>query len=258
MPPAAVPRPAAETVVCRGLAKSYAIGPAACPERRTVLRDLSLVVDRGALVAVVGGGLGARTLLRCLAGLATPDAGTITWRGSRGGRVPPPRRVLVTEDWRPSADCLTVRDVVEGAVPAGAWQADADGRVARALDAAGLAMQAGRIAAALAPAARWRVGVAAALAGGAEWLLLEPPADAVVDAAPREPGAAAGALLAARRGGATIVASLASPVALRLPGARLLLWRGGALARAGRRGVATRRRVGRGRPAPLTPPRRRS
>lgn len=241
MPPPAAPHPAAETLVCRGLAKSYAIGPAAGPERRTVLRDLSIVVDRGALVAVDGGGLGARTLLRCLAGLATPDAGAITWRGPRGDRVPPPPRALVTAEWRPSADCLTVRDVVEGAVPAGTWQAEADRGVARALEAAGLVVHAGRIAALLRPAARWRVGVAAALAGGAEWLLLEPPADAAGDVAPREPEATAAALLAARHGGATILAAVTPAVALRLPGARLLLWRGGALARAP--GAAAARRV---------------
>ena len=240
MPPAAPP-PAAETLVCRGLAKSYAVGPAACAERRAVLRDLSLVVDRGTLVATLaptaGGGLGARTLLRCLAGLATPDAGTIAWRGPRGERVPPPRRALVGEDWRPSAACLTVRDVVEGAVPVRTWQPEADRRVALALESTGLAAHEGRLAAPLAPAVRWRVGVAAALAAGAEWLLLEPPAAAAGDAAAdnaatRDAEATAAALLAARRGGVTILASVRPAVALRLPGARVLHWRGGALARA--------------------------
>ena len=235
MPPAAPP-PAAETLVCRGLAKSYAVGPAACAERRAVLHDLSLVVDRGTLVATLaptaGGGLGARTLLRCLAGLATPDAGTIVWRGPRGERVPPPRRALVGEDWRPSAACLTVRDVVEGAVPVGSWQAEADRRVALALESTGLAAHAGRLAAPLAPAVRWRVGVAAALAAGAEWLLLEPPAAAAADAASRDAEATAAALLAAHRGGVTILAGVTPAVALRLPRARVLHWRGGALARA--------------------------
>ena len=234
MPPAAPP-PAAETLVCRGLAKSYAVGPAACAERRAVLRDLSLVVDRGTLVAILvprdDGGLGARTLLRCLAGLATPDAGTIAWRGPRGERVPPPRRALVGEDWRPSAACITVRDVVEGAVPVGSWQAEADRRVALAFESTGLAAHAGRLAAALAPDVRWRVGVAAAMVAGAEWLLLEPPAAPAGDA-PRDAEATAAALLAARRGGVTILASVRPAVALRLPRARVLHWRGGALARA--------------------------
>ena len=194
-----------------------------------VLRDLSLVVDRGALVAIHGGGLGALTLLRCLAGLATPDAGAIAWRAPGGERVAPPRRALVAADWRPSAACLTVRDAVEAAVPPGTWQAEADGRVSRALATVGLAARAAGRAAGLAPAARWRVGVAAALAGGADWLLVEPPADATDTADDVE--SAAAALRAAHGGGATVLASVGPALTLRLPGARVLRWRDGALTR---------------------------
>jgi lipoprotein-releasing system ATP-binding protein len=57
-----------------GLCRSYA-GPAA---RIDVLRDLSLEVQAGEMVAIVGAsGVGKSTLLHLLGGLDTPDAGSI-------------------------------------------------------------------------------------------------------------------------------------------------------------------------------------
>jgi ABC-2 type transport system ATP-binding protein len=45
---------------------------------RTVLRELSLTVERGERVAVLGGnGAGKTTLLRCIAGSLLPSAGTV-------------------------------------------------------------------------------------------------------------------------------------------------------------------------------------
>jgi lipoprotein-releasing system ATP-binding protein len=57
-----------------GLAKSYLVGKRRLP----VLKDLSLAIDRGEMIAVVGAsGVGKSTLLHVLGGLDTPDAGTV-------------------------------------------------------------------------------------------------------------------------------------------------------------------------------------
>jgi ABC-type multidrug transport system ATPase subunit len=51
--------------------------------RRQVLRDVSLTVRSGQIVAIVGAnGCGKTTLLRICAGLLSPDAGTVTVQGT--------------------------------------------------------------------------------------------------------------------------------------------------------------------------------
>lgn len=66
-------------VLCvRSLWKGYAAGVRGCSARVSVLRGLSLAVDGGERVLVVGDrGSGKTTLLHCIAGLRRPDAGTI-------------------------------------------------------------------------------------------------------------------------------------------------------------------------------------
>jgi len=65
-----------------GLHKSFA--------ENTVLRDLSLTVDRGDRIALVGpNGAGKSTLLRMLAGLDSADHGKIVLAGYRGGLLRP-------------------------------------------------------------------------------------------------------------------------------------------------------------------------
>jgi branched-chain amino acid transport system ATP-binding protein len=59
----------------------------------TVLRDLSLTVADGGIIGVLGrNGMGKTTLIRCLAGLIVPSAGTITLHGEDITRMPPHQR----------------------------------------------------------------------------------------------------------------------------------------------------------------------
>jgi lipoprotein-releasing system ATP-binding protein len=61
-------------LACSGLSRSFAQGR----EALTVLRDISLSVQRGERVAIVGvSGSGKSTLLHCLGGLDLPDTGQV-------------------------------------------------------------------------------------------------------------------------------------------------------------------------------------
>lgn len=53
----------------------------------TALRDLDLVIDKGAFLSILGpSGCGKSTLLRLIAGLTPPTVGEIVWRGGGVGR----------------------------------------------------------------------------------------------------------------------------------------------------------------------------
>lgn len=70
--------------------------------RRTVLRSLSLTVDPGELLTLVGpSGCGKSTLLRVIAGLHTPDAGSILFNGQSVDRLAPERRQTAMVFQRP-------------------------------------------------------------------------------------------------------------------------------------------------------------
>src|ERR671911_185120 len=69
-----------ETVVARGLVKTYGEGRAA----RRVLDGADLTVAAGEIVAILGrSGTGKSTLLHLIGGLDRPDAGEITGAGER-------------------------------------------------------------------------------------------------------------------------------------------------------------------------------
>ena len=80
--------------------------------RLEVLDDLDLAVAGGSIVALIGpNGSGKSTLLRTLAGLLTPERGTVTLDGDRI-TAPDPRIGLVFQEprllpWRSAADNIT-------------------------------------------------------------------------------------------------------------------------------------------------------
>ena len=86
-------------LVIAHVSKDYGRGP--------VLRDVSLTVRQGETVCLMGpSGLGKTTLLRCVAGLETPDAGAVTGVPRRLGyvfrwlRAGPCRRKRFYSIWR--------------------------------------------------------------------------------------------------------------------------------------------------------------
>jgi putative ABC transport system ATP-binding protein len=65
-------------------------------EETLALRGVSLTVERGAIVAVLGpSGSGKSTLLRCLAGLDEPAGGTVFVRGERVSHRPETERARI-------------------------------------------------------------------------------------------------------------------------------------------------------------------
>lgn len=88
----------AATLEVRDLWKGYAAGVRGCSARVWVLRGLSLVVQRGECVAVIGArAAGKTTLAQCLCGLRRPDAGLIVYADAC--LVPPVRIMDVHESY---------------------------------------------------------------------------------------------------------------------------------------------------------------
>lgn len=232
-PAARAPREAVSLDV-RALGKSYDVGPRARPLTCTVLHDVTLTVRAGECLALVGGGLAARTLLRCAAGLAHPSAGTIAWRDATEEPTAAPARAMVPADWCAAAGCLTVGDVLEAAAPRTLWQHEADARVRTALDLCALGGALRRPVAELPSSERWLVGLGVAVASGARWLFLEPPPtrrSRAESGMRRGSGGTAArrraALLGLRASGRTVVASVVDLRAV--PATRALVWRDGRL-----------------------------
>ncbi len=160
------------SVSCTALRKSYDAELGGHRWRHAVLSDLSLAVRARRCTAIVGAGLGPVTVLRCLAGLVTPERGSIVWRAYDGRLTAAPPRRLVAAGWRPYA-CQSVADVLQAAVPPGHRQSAADHLVSMAARRCALTSLLGKRVLAL-PAANVRlIAIAAAIVAGARWLLLD-------------------------------------------------------------------------------------
>lgn len=150
----------------------------------TVVREVGLDIAPGETVGLLGpNGSGKSSLLRCLAGLRVPDAGTVSYdgqcvRGWSARRIA--RHVAFVEQDSGADSDLSVADVVGlGRTPfRDRWRGpDAADRavVAAALDRLGLTALAGRSWRALSGGERQRAHLARALAQQPYGLLLDEP-----------------------------------------------------------------------------------
>lgn len=157
---------------CQGLVKRYG---------ETVAVDhVDLSVARGSLTALLGpSGCGKTTVLRLVAGLLDPDAGTIEIDGylvtGPGVAVPPERRNvgMVFQDYALFPHLSVARNVAYGlrALP----RADRPARVAQALDLVGLGALGDRLPTQLSGGQQQRVALARALAPEPDLILLDEP-----------------------------------------------------------------------------------
>lgn len=163
------------TVTIRGLSKSFRLEGVPFP----VLSGVDLEIRGGESLAIVGpSGSGKTTLLRVLAGLETPDAGTVEIDGAPVHGLSRDRAVIFQEPrllpW------LTVRDnVAFGLEMQGTGRAGAVARAAEALALVGLAEFAGAWPRQLSGGMAQRVGIARALCSAPEILLLDEPLGAL-------------------------------------------------------------------------------
>jgi iron(III) transport system ATP-binding protein len=183
MPPEETPAPA---LTCRGLVKRYG--------EVLAVDDVDLEVPRGSLTALLGpSGCGKTTVLRMVAGLLTPDVGTITLGGREvvgpGVNLAPERRNvgLVFQDYALFPHLSVARNVAYGLrdVP----RRDRPARVAAALELVGLGGYGDRAPSELSGGQQQRVALARALAPGPELVLLDEPfsgLDAALRATVRE------------------------------------------------------------------------
>jgi ABC-2 type transport system ATP-binding protein len=145
-----------------GLVKRYG--------EREALKDVSLSAARGELVAVIGpNGAGKTTLLSILAGIQTPDEGSVSRAPAEVGWVPQQPalygKLTVTENLALFAHLEKVGDV--------------DATVERMLDLTGLGDRSGDQVAELSGGNRQRVNIAIGLVGEPEVLLLDEPSAAL-------------------------------------------------------------------------------
>ncbi|MFF1879469.1 ABC transporter ATP-binding protein [Leifsonia sp. NPDC058230] len=175
--------PSAFPVEFVDVARSFVVDPkkekkAGSPARgsaqRLVLRDVSLRVERGEVVAILGAsGCGKSTLLRIAGGLDTPTSGAALIDGSAVAGVDARCAVGFQEPrllpWR------TLAANVSLGLPRGLDRRDGDEQVARLLDLVGLSASAGLRPREVSGGMAQRASLARALARNPGVLLLDEP-----------------------------------------------------------------------------------
>jgi ABC-2 type transport system ATP-binding protein len=142
----------------------------------TAVSDLSFTVDRGRVVGFLGpNGAGKTTTLRMLLGLVTPTSGTATINGLPYEALPAPLSVVGAAlesssayPGRTARNHLRVQALASNAAP---------GRVEEVLDLVDLTADADRRVGKFSLGMRQRLGLAAALLGDPEVLILDEPAN---------------------------------------------------------------------------------
>jgi ABC-2 type transport system ATP-binding protein len=164
-----MPHPTNEVITVSHLAKHY--GPVIAVD------DVSFTVRAGTVVGYLGpNGSGKTTTLRSLLGLVEPTSGTAVFRGRRYRDLPQPARVvgalldgMSSHPGRTAEGHLRVLASGIGGVPAG--------KVEEVLEHVGLADAAHRRVGGFSQGMRQRLGLAGALLGDPEILLLDEPSN---------------------------------------------------------------------------------
>ena len=161
----------------RNVCKGFGTGP----ERKEVLRDISLTVHKGEFLAILGfSGTGKTTLINQIAGLDAPDSGQVLFKG-QSVTGPGPERGLVFQSYS-LMPWLTVAGNIALAVDAvhrSASRAERAAMVDKFITMVGLGHARARRPAELSGGMRQRVAVARALAMNPEVLLMDEPLSAL-------------------------------------------------------------------------------
>lgn len=151
---------------------------------REILREVALEVSRGELVAIMGeSGAGKSTLLNLIAGLDTPDSGTILIDGTDFGALDDSARTLFRRDRLGFVfqafhllPHLTVLQNVQLPIDlAGVARNEADKRAASALDAVGIGTLASEFPRTLSGGEAQRAAIARALVNAPALVLADEP-----------------------------------------------------------------------------------
>jgi len=142
------------------------------------LRDVSVEIPSGSLTALLGpSGGGKSTLLRIIAGLDTPDEGTVEIAGTDSTNLPPQRRNVgfVFQHYAAFKHMTVARNVAFGLEIRKRPKADVNRRVRELLELVHMEQFADRYPAQLSGGQRQRMALARALAVEPDVLLLDEP-----------------------------------------------------------------------------------
>jgi sulfate transport system ATP-binding protein len=154
----------------RGINKSFGVTP--------VLKDISVDIASGSLTALLGpSGGGKSTLLRVIAGLETPDTGTVLINGADATRLSPQRRNVgfVFQHYAAFKHMTVYRNIAFGLEVRKRPRAEIRKRVGELLELVHLESMADRYPAQLSGGQRQRMALARALAVQPQVLLLDEP-----------------------------------------------------------------------------------
>ncbi len=160
-------------LVVDGISKAFGQGPGA----HSVLRDLSLRVEPGEFVCIVGpSGVGKTTLLRCLSGLLRPTSGSVRL-GDTEVSEPRAEIAVVFQDYRGSLmPWMRVRENVAFPLEGmGVKRAERRDRAEQSLAAVGLPEVGDQYPWQLSGGMQQRVAIARGLAYNAPILLMDEP-----------------------------------------------------------------------------------